>query len=220
MFAPEGYPFIAVSGLITAAAFFLPGIFYPVLPACVTIFMLWFFRDPERVVPGGPDLFISPADGKIIVVRGVKEDRYLGTEACQVSIFMSPLNVHVNRVPCDGTVRKVVHNRGKFLAAYKDEASLCNENIEVVLGTRYGDILLRQVAGFVARRAVCRVKEGTELARGERYGIIKFSSRVDIYLPKDAMIKVSPGQMVKAGETVLASYREDRPNNGTERQAP
>jgi phosphatidylserine decarboxylase len=126
----------------------------------------------------------------------------------QVSIFMSPFNVHVNRAPCAGRVKKVQHNRGSFFAAYKDEASIKNENIEMVLGTEYGDILVRQVAGFLARRAVCRKKEGDSLERGERYGVIKFSSRVDVYLPKDIVVNVKINDNVKAGETVLAELKK------------
>lgn len=206
--APEGYPFIVAFVLLAIAAFFLFGPLYAVVTAPGALFMLWFFRDPERIIPQGKDLFVAPADGKIIVVREVREDRYLQADVLQVSIFMSPLNVHVNRVPCDGEVKTVRHNKGLFFAAYKDEASVRNENIEMVLGTAYGDVLLRQVAGFVARRAVCRVPEGAKLMRGERYGIIKFSSRVDIYLPKDAIIKVGLDQTVKAGETVIAEYRQ------------
>ncbi|MBI5102351.1 MAG: phosphatidylserine decarboxylase family protein [Nitrospirae bacterium] len=194
--APEGHPFIAVSGIITAGVFFA-GPVYSVIP------MLYFFRDPERSVPPG-DVIISPADGRVIVIRDTTEDRYLHAEVKQISIFMSPLDVHVNRSPCDGRVIMVRHNKGRFLAAYKDEASLRNENIEMVLETRHGNILVRQVAGFVARRAVCRKAPGDLLKGGERYGIIKFSSRLDVYLPKDAMIKVKTGDIVRAGETILA----------------
>jgi len=125
----------------------------------------------------------------------------------QISIFMSPFNVHVNRVPCAGKVKEVLHNKGSFFAAYKDEASIQNENIEMVYETEYGDILIRQVAGFLARRAVCRKKAGDVLGRGERYGVIKFSSRVDIYLPRDVEIKVKMDDAVKAGETVLAALK-------------
>ncbi|MBA4371303.1 MAG: phosphatidylserine decarboxylase family protein [Thermodesulfovibrio sp.] len=202
--APEGYPFIVSSSLLTAAVFFLFGPLYAFMPAPLVLFMLWFFRDPDRPIPQEKDVLVSPADGRIIVVREVREDRYLQADVIQVSIFMSPLNVHVNRVPCEGVVKTVRHNKGRFFAAYKDEASVQNENIEMVFGTRYGDLLLRQVAGFVARRAVCRVSEGEKLTRGARYGMIKFSSRVDIYLPKDAIIKVGLDQTVKAGETVIA----------------
>ncbi|MDP2156923.1 MAG: phosphatidylserine decarboxylase family protein, partial [Nitrospirota bacterium] len=165
--------------------------------------MLYFFRDPERTVPEGKNIFVAPADGKIIVIKDLLETEHLHKDVKQVSIFMSPFNVHVNRVPCDGRVKKIQHVKGKFLAAYKDEASMQNEHIDMVFETRHGDLLLRQVAGFVARRAVCRKNEGDVLQRGERYGLIKFSSRVDIYLPKEAVIKIRLGDRVKAGETVL-----------------
>jgi len=204
--APEGYPFIAGSLVLTVLALLtVPvGAF---VPLALTAFMVYFFRDPERPVPEGKDLFVSPADGKIIVIRDVRETRHLGAEMKQISIFMSPFNVHVNRVPCAGKVKEVLHNKGSFFAAYKDEASIQNENIEMVYETEYGDILIRQVAGFLARRAVCRKKAGDVLGRGERYGVIKFSSRVDIYLPRDVEIKVKMDDAVKAGETVLATLK-------------
>lgn len=204
--APEGYPFILGALVLTV----LVSIFSPIvtpIPLVLTVFMVYFFRDPERVIPGGKDLFVAPADGRIIVIRDVREIRHLGAEMKQVSIFMSPFNVHVNRAPCDGRVKTVQHNRGSFFAAYKDEASIRNENIEMVLETAYGDVLVRQVAGFVARRAVCRKRVGDVLRRGERYGVIKFSSRVDVYLPKDVEIKVAINDNVKAGETVIAELK-------------
>ncbi|HCZ10716.1 MAG TPA: phosphatidylserine decarboxylase family protein [Nitrospiraceae bacterium] len=165
--------------------------------------MLYFFRDPERTTPEGDNIFVSPADGKVILIQDVREDQYLKGNAVQVSIFMSPLNVHVNRAPCDGSVESVVHTPGRFLSAFKHEASLQNENIAMVMNTKYGKIIVRQVAGFLARRAVCRVKPGDALKKGDRYGIIKFSSRLDIYLPKNTGIKVKLGDKVKAGETVI-----------------
>jgi phosphatidylserine decarboxylase len=173
------------------------------VPVVFTVFMCYFFRDPERTAPRDRGLFVAPADGKVIVIRETDEPEYLRAGVMQISIFMSPLNVHVNRAPHEGKVKSVVHTKGSFLAAYRDEASLQNEHIDMVLETGYGDILVRQVAGFLARRAVCRVKEGDELQRGERYGIIKFSSRVDVYFPRSAEVKVQVGDMVRAGETVL-----------------
>jgi phosphatidylserine decarboxylase len=202
-FAPEGYPFIAVFAALSAIVFWIGGAGAAAIPLALTAFMLYFFRDPERIVPERRDLFVSPADGKVIVIKDVHEAEYLMSDVKQISIFMSPFNVHVNRVPSDGKVTMVKHTKGRFLAAYKDEASVQNEHIDMVLETRYGDVLVRQVAGFVARRAVCRVKEGDIVQRGERYGIIKFSSRLDIYLPKDTAVTVRIGEMVKAGETVL-----------------
>jgi phosphatidylserine decarboxylase len=116
---------------------------------------------------------------------------------------MSPLNVHVNRAPCDGIVEKVIHTPGKFLSAFKPEASVQNENIAMTMSTKYGTVLVRQIAGFIARRAVCRVAPGEALRRGGRYGVIKFSSRVDIFLPPTTIPKVRLGERVTAGETIL-----------------
>ena len=209
-FAPEGYPFIAVFMVLTAiaalVALSLKAAMIPfALMLALTLFMLYFFRDPERTAPAGPG-YLSPADGRIIVIKRMRENEYLKADSTKISIFMSPLNVHVNRTPCDGAVVSVKHTPGGFSAAYKEEASLKNENIAMVYKCSGGrDILLRQIAGFVARRAVCRVKPGDTLKRGERYGMIKFSSRVDIYLPPDVDVKVKLDDMVKAGETILAA---------------
>lgn len=202
-FAPEGYPFIGFFAALSLILFWIGGLGVALMPVLLTIFMLYFFRDPERAVPEGRNIFVSPADGKIIVIKDLLETEHLHKDVKQISIFMSPFNVHVNRVPCDGKVKSVQYVKGKFLAAYKDEASIQNEHIDMVFETRYGDLLLRQVAGFVARRAVCRKSEGDILHCGERYGLIKFSSRVDICLPKEAVINIKLGDMVKAGETVL-----------------
>lgn len=173
------------------------------MPLVLTLFMFYFFRDPDRSAPPGDNIFVSPADGKIIQIKESPEKGYLKGSATEISIFMSPFNVHVNRAPMDGTVEYVLHTPGKFLSAFKEEASLKNENIAMGLNTRHGKILVRQVAGFIARRAVCRVKPGDNLKKGERYGMIKFSSRLDVYLPKTTVLKVRIGDKVKAGETVL-----------------
>jgi phosphatidylserine decarboxylase len=200
--APEGYPFIGgFAALTVVTAFFTT--WGAILPLLLTLFMLYFFRDPDRVAPAEKDIFVAPADGKIILVRDTFESKYLNADTKQVSIFMSPANVHVNRAPCDGRVKKVVHNKGSYFAAYRDEASVRNENIEMVLETEYGDVVVRQVAGFLARRAVCRKKEGDMLKRGERYGVIKFSSRLDIYLPQNSRVRISNGDITKAGETII-----------------
>ena len=218
-FAPEGYPFIfgsllfsgiaavllwwvlknATSTLVISLTLLLWGLSF-----ILTFFMAFFFRDPDRIIPGGAGLFVSPADGKVIGIKDIAEKTYLDADAKEISIFMSPLDVHVNRAPCDGKVITVQYSPGKYMAAYKDDASLKNENFVMVLDSGEGKVLVRQVAGFVARRAVCRAKEGDVLKRGEKYGIIKFSSRLDVYLPKDAEIKVKLGDRVKAGEDVIA----------------
>lgn len=221
-FAPEGYPFIFGSLLITVIIliFFILNweaghcnfTFYSLFfTSCfffgLTIFTAFFFRDPERKVPEGKGLFVSPADGKIILIKDIYEKAYLKSDSKEISIFMSPLDVHVNRAPCDGAVSVVKYSPGKFKAAYKDDASIINENIVMVIDGKEGGVLVRQVAGFLARRAVCRVKVGDMLRRGERYGIIKFGSRLDVYLPKDTKIMVKLGDKVKAGETVIGEIQ-------------
>ena len=204
-FAPEGYPFIIVFIFITLAVAFVRLPWLTALFLVLTLFMFYFFRDPERTVPQGRGLFISPADGRVILIKEIREEEHLKTQVIKISIFMSPFNVHVNRAPCDGVVRTVKHTPGRFFAADKDEASMLNENIAMVLEAGEGTILVRQVAGFIARRAVCRVKAGDKLKRGERFGMIKFSSRLDVYLPLNAKIKVKLGDRVKAGESVLGA---------------
>ena len=222
--APEGHPFILGCLLVTAFASIIffwygktgtsPYISFSFLTVAVvslllTGFMVFFFRDPDRTIPAGRGVVVAPADGKVIVVRNAYEDTLLKTDTKQVSIFMSPLDVHVNRAPCDGEVRAVHYNPGKYMAAYREEASLENEHISMVLETEWGRVLVRQVAGFVARRAVCRASTGDFLKRGQRYGIIKFSSRLDIFLPKDCTIKVKHGEKVKAGETIIGGCEHD-----------
>ncbi len=219
-FAPDGYPYIVATLFVTFItsllliwsfktdyyhtqfySYILLGISF--LSFIISIFMMFFFRDPDRNIPTGKGLFVSPADGKVIKIWETFEKENLKSEAWEISIFMSPINVHVNRTPCDGKVIDVKHIPGRFLAAYKDDASLKNENIVLILESENGKILVRQVAGFLARRAVCRVKVGDFLKRGERYGMIKFGSRLDVYLPKDVRIMVKVGDKVKAGETVI-----------------
>ena len=217
-FYPDGYPFIIVSLLITCivTVLFLSFVklstynvtFYILLlTSCfmivTTVFMVFFFRDPERSIPEGEGLFVSPADGKVILIKDVFEKEHLKSDVKEISIFMSLLDVHVNRAPCDGVVSMVKYSPGKFIAAYKDDASIKNENIVMVLDCQESHIIVRQVAGIIARRAVCKVKAGDILKRGERYGMVKFGSRLDMYLPKDTNIKVTLGEKVKAGETVI-----------------
>jgi phosphatidylserine decarboxylase len=166
-------------------------------------FCLWFFRDPERVAPGDDRLVVSPADGKVIDVRAVASPELLGAPATRISIFMSPLNVHVNRSPVAGRIETVRHTEGRFHAAFADKASDDNERTAVVLnggGRRY---LVVQIAGALARRIICRRGQGDALARGERYGLIMFGSRVDLYLPPDVSIRVQQGARVRAGLTVV-----------------
>jgi len=208
--APEGRPFISFFAVITAISLLAGGILAFPLPFILTLFMVYFFRDPERTVPEGENIFVSPADGRVIQIHNIQEQQSIKDDTIEISIFMSPFNVHVNRAPCSGVVEAVVHTPGRFLSAFKPEASLQNENIAMTLNGDNGRLLVRQVAGFLARRAVCRVKPGDALTKGQRYGLIKFSSRLDVYLPKDTEINVKLGDKVKAGETILGSIGTGR----------
>ncbi|MBF0519731.1 MAG: phosphatidylserine decarboxylase family protein [Nitrospirae bacterium] len=218
-FAPEGIPFIAGALVVTAVAAFFAftanrhiviSLVLMLICIDVTVFMFYFFRDPERVVPKGENIIVSPADGKVIVVSEVFENTTLNANVRKLSIFMSPLNVHVNRIPYAGTVVNVKRNAGNFFKAFMDEASLTNENVTTTVETDRGTMLIKQIAGSVARRAVCRATPGTHLLTGERFGIIKFSSRVDLFLPLSAAIIVKTGDMVRAGETVVANWTEQK----------
>jgi phosphatidylserine decarboxylase len=202
-FAKEGYPFILFFSALTILSAFFRIHWLTAVFLILTLFMFYFFRDPDRVSAPDRNAFYSPADGEIIVIAEAEEDEMLHTRAIKISIFMSPLNVHVNRVPCDGVVKEVKRYPGKFLSAFKDEASRANEHITMLLESSHGNIVIKQIAGYVARRAVCRVKPGDRLAQGQRYGIIKFSSRLDVFLPLNTTVKVKLGEKVKAGETVL-----------------
>ncbi|MCX8027373.1 MAG: phosphatidylserine decarboxylase family protein [Thermodesulfovibrionales bacterium] len=206
--APEGYPFITISALLTIPPLVIDGyLWLAVIPLFVTFFMLFFFRDPDRKIPQKEGILVSPADGKVIVCSETYEKDFLQSRCKMISIFMSPLDVHVNRMPCDCRIVDVVHKKGRFMAAFKPEATVENESISVVLETTYGKILLRQVAGFVARRAVCRGQAGDTFRMGDRFGIIKFSSRVDIYFPLALKETVSLDDKVKAGETIIAEIK-------------
>ena len=172
----------------------------------LSLFFLYFFRDPERNPPAEPDFVVSPADGKVIVIRQGSKS-FCPDGYAEISIFMSPLDVHVNRVPFDGVVKEIIYTPGEFFSAFKEKAYRENENIKLTLQTQHGNIVVRQVAGSIARRAVCWVKEGQSLKKGERFGMIKFSSRVDICLPSSFKIQVNVGDKVKAGKTVIASLQ-------------
>ncbi|MBI5408460.1 MAG: phosphatidylserine decarboxylase family protein [Nitrospirae bacterium] len=203
-FAKEGDPFILVFASLTIISYIFRMHWLMAVCLIFTLFMFYFFRDPDRITPQDRNAFYSPADGKIIVITEAKEDEILRENRLKISIFMSPMNVHVNRAPCDGVVREVVkYYPGKFLSAFKDDASIVNEHISMLLEGGHGKIVVKQIAGFVARRAVCRVKPGDNLKQGERYGIIKFSSRLDVFLPLNTEVKVKLGDKVKAGETIL-----------------
>jgi phosphatidylserine decarboxylase len=170
----------------------------------LVIFTINFFRDPDRVTPSGDNLVISPADGKVVLIKDVMEDEYLKGEGTQVSIFMSPLNVHVNRFPMNGTVGYYRYIPGEYLVAFDEKSSLRNERTHIGVERGNVKVLFKQIAGFVARRIVAHVALGDSARAGERFGMIRFGSRVDVIVPKGAEIRVRLGDTPVAGETVLA----------------
>jgi phosphatidylserine decarboxylase len=210
---PQGWPFIAAFAAVNALLFLLsPWAALVFLP--LTLWCVAFFRDPQRVVPEGTGLIVSPADGRLLKpVRAVPPSELgLGPEPLQrLSIFMSVFNVHVNRVPADGTVTALAYRAGKFFNASFDKASEHNERMAVRLRLEGSaatplEVVFVQIAGLVARRIKCGLSKGQRVCRGDRFGIIRFGSRLDVYLPDAARVRVSEGQNVRAGETVLADF--------------
>jgi phosphatidylserine decarboxylase len=171
------------------------------------IFTLNFFRDPERVPPAGDHLVLSPADGTVIKIEDVVEEKYIKGEAKMVCIFMSPVNVHVNRNPITGSVGYYDYVKGEYFAAFEDKASLKNEQTHIGMENAKGKVFFKQIAGFVARRIVADLEVGKSVEAGKRFGMIKFGSRVDIYVPKNTEIKVVMNQKTVAGETVIAEWK-------------
>jgi phosphatidylserine decarboxylase len=170
----------------------------------LTLFVIYFFRDPERGVPPGEKAILSPADGKVIQVQPCLEERFLQGPAIKVSVFMSLFNVHVNRSPLSGRIVDSSYSSGKFLRADLDQASAANEQNALLVETAEGArLLVIQIAGLIARRIVCWVKKGDSVLRGQRFGLIRFGSRLDIYLPRDTQLQVRVGQKALAGQTIL-----------------
>ena len=204
--AREGYPFIALFAFITLVFALLGWATLTLLLLALTLFSVYFFRNPERLVPAGDDLIVAPADGKVIFVGDVEEERYFKKRVTKVSIFMSVFNVHVNRVPCAGKVVEMYYNKGQFLNASYDKASECNEQSGILLEAENGSqILFVQIAGLIARRIVTYPVIGDLLQQGARYGLIRFGSRVDIYFPENSEVTVLLGERTIAGETVLGT---------------
>jgi phosphatidylserine decarboxylase len=201
--AKEGWPFIAIAFFAAVfASFFLPG-FLAILFWLALAFVVQFFRDPPRAIPNEPGAVLSPADGRIVKIEKVR-DVYADRDALLISVFMNVFNVHSNRASVDGTVTKVQYFPGLFVNADLDKASTENERNAVVIDAGGTTITLVQVAGLIARRILCYVKAGDTLMRGQRYGFIRFGSRVDVYLPPDAVPRVAPGDTVYATTTILA----------------
>jgi phosphatidylserine decarboxylase len=204
----DGLPFVAAAWVVTGLAHAFGGPWVASAFGLLAFFVTWFFRDPERTATGGPRAVLSPADGRIIDVRRVPYPRLLSGEATRISIFMSVFNVHVNRIPCSGVVRAVHYNPGKFRVASVEKASLENEQAAVVVDTDTGPpVMFVQIAGLIARRIVCHLSPGERVERGGRFGLIRFGSRCDVYLPEGAEPRVRPGETAHAGETVLGELK-------------
>jgi phosphatidylserine decarboxylase len=211
MFTKYGYSTIGVvaiiSFLLIVIGIFSNNVFIKyslfVLAILGIGFTLNFFRDPERITPSEENIVVSPADGTVLFVKEVIDEKFIKGKAKQISIFMSPLNVHVNRIPISGTVEYLKHYEGEFIAAFEDKASERNERTEIGIVSEKGKVLFTQIAGFIARRIVCELNVGDKVKIGQRFGMIKFGSRVDILVPVEWKEKVKKDDKVFAGETVL-----------------
>jgi phosphatidylserine decarboxylase len=210
-FAREGLLFIAIAALIAAGTFALalnrrswPLWLLAFLLTVIALWVAYFFRDPERSGPRGERVVIAPADGKVVLIQEVDEPVFMGGRTKRISIFMNVFNVHVNRYPVTGTVRYVKYNPGKFLNAAVEKSSMENEQMSVGIETGGVRILVRQIAGLIARRIVTYSKEGEHVEQAQRMGLIRFGSRVDVFLPLDAVVTAKIGDMTVAGTSVIA----------------
>jgi phosphatidylserine decarboxylase len=203
-----GLPFIAAAALPAVGCAAARRYGWAASFALIGGFFAYFFRDPDRNVPDAPGLIVAPADGRVIVVGPADPATSPPGRWQQIAIFLSPLDVHINRSPAEGCVTRIEYKPGRFLPAYETRAGE-NEQNEVWLATGGTTIVFRQVVGVLARRIVCRIAEGQRVARGERVGLMKFGSRMDVFVPPEAEVLVTVGQAVVAGETVLAVLRND-----------
>ncbi|MCC7034006.1 MAG: phosphatidylserine decarboxylase [Acidobacteria bacterium] len=200
-----GIPFVLIALVLAVAAGWGGGRAWAVPFLVLAAFFVFFFRDPHRTTPTAPGLVVSPADGRVMIAGDPPGPGAPNGEWRQISIFLSPLDVHVNRTPVEGRVTHVEYHPGKFLPAYKVEAGQLNEWTEVWFERGGRPIVCRQIVGVLARRIVCRLEAGDVVSRGQRFGVMKFGSRIDLFVPPDARIRVKPGDRVVGGETVLAT---------------
>lgn len=202
--AQPGLIFVFITILITGMLFYFGWILSAGVSLAITLFVCWFFRDPDRDIPADEKSLVSPADGRVIIVEKQENCDYLSGPCIKVSIFMNVFNVHVNRVPFDGVVQKVQYHPGKFMNASFDKASLHNERNALMIKTADGAAYaVVQIAGLIARRIVNCVKKGEKIKKGDRYGMIRFGSRLDLYLPRDFDVAVNVGDTTKAGATII-----------------
>jgi len=200
--AKDGYIFILPLAVLTGIFWALSWFWVTGLFGGLFLFVTWFFRDPERSIPEDPNAIVSPGDGKIVEIIS-ETDPLLDKAYTRVSIFLNVFNVHVNRVPISGKIQATRYNSGKFFNAASHKASLDNEQSAILLNNGHVTILVKQIAGLIARRIVCWAKEGDEYQRGQRFGLIRFGSRVDIFLPEGTDIRVAIGDIVNGGSSII-----------------
>jgi phosphatidylserine decarboxylase len=204
---PAGWPFV-IGGLVVAIVVaFFAGTIYGIVLLALTVFFLFFFRDPERRIEAPADAVLSPADGRVMLAGPSTAQAFPPGQWQQISIFLSPMDVHINRMPVGGTIAKVEYHPGRFMPAFKAAAGDLNEYTEVTVDHNGQTIVFRQIVGILARRIVCRVKPGDRVAAGDRMGVMKFGSRMDIFLPLSAVIHAKVNDKVVAGRTVVATLR-------------
>jgi phosphatidylserine decarboxylase len=206
-----GWPFIFPPAVIAAASavtgfWILPFWMLAAFVAAVAGFMVFFFRDPERIVPVEDGLVLAPADGRVLIAGDADPAVAPQGAWTQLSVFLSPIDVHINRIPVGGRVVKVEYTPGRFLAAYRWEAASANERNDVWIDHAGEMVVCRQVVGVLARRLVCRTRAGDEVRAGDRYGLMKFGSRIDLFLPRHVRLRVGKGDRIRGGETVVASW--------------
>ncbi len=213
----EGYYFGLPLLLLGAAAYFQQWTLVAAVLVLLALFVFSFFRDPERVIPSEPGAIVSPGDGRVVVVT---DEEDAGRPGKRISIFLAVWNVHVNRAPEAGVITRMEYRPGKFLAAMRERASVENEQNVFTLSTDAGEMVFKQIAGLIARRVVSWKKEGERVARGERIGLVRFGSRVDVWVPKEAEILVRLGENVKGGSSVLARWPAKTTNvNSSDQQS-
>ena len=202
--ASAGYPLIFAAAFVTAVLALLALVLPALCGLIVTFFICYFFRDPDRVIPKNKGAVVSPADGKVIAAGTINNAKFFEGPCIKISIFMSVFNVHVNRIPHEGVVKKISYHPGKFFSANLDKASEHNEHNAIFIETEEGkEMCVVQIAGLIARRIICRIQQDDRLIRGQRFGMICFGSRLDVYLPADTKLNVTVGDKIKSGASVL-----------------